>query len=81
MSGSVMDELRQGLVRARRPSVLGRNRGEGGVPRREGRPSCLEVSWTSFGKAWSEPVGRVFWAGTEVRGRLPVYRPYMPPAL
>ena len=38
-------------------------------------------AWTSFGKAWSEPVGRVFWASTEVRGRLPVYRPYMPPAL
>ena len=23
-------------------------------------------AWTSFGRAWVEPVGRIFWAGTEV---------------
>ena len=23
-------------------------------------------SWTSFGREWAEPVGRIFWAGTEV---------------
>ncbi|GAX83735.1 hypothetical protein CEUSTIGMA_g11160.t1 [Chlamydomonas eustigma] len=30
-------------------------------------------AWTSFGTAWSAPVGRIFWAGTEVSTRWPGY--------
>ena len=29
--------------------------------------------WTSFGPAWREPVGKIFWAGTEVSDRWPGY--------
>ena len=30
-------------------------------------------AWTSYGKVWREPVGRIFWAGTEVSTRWPGY--------
>ena len=30
-------------------------------------------TWTSFGPAWREPVGPIFWAGTEVATRWPGY--------
>lgn len=30
-------------------------------------------AWTGYGPAWREPVGRIFWAGTEVATRWPGY--------